>query len=63
MLTSLLTVIVVLVVLGGVMYLIEQPSTPIAPAFKMAIRVILIIGLIVWLIYFLGGYIPRPTPR
>ena len=54
MISTLTSLIVVVVVLGLVLFLIER-FLPIAPGFKIAVRVIVVVILILFLLAILGG--------
>ena len=51
-LTSLVTVIAVLVILGLAVYLIET-YVPMAPPFKLVLRVVVVLVLVLWLLSLL----------
>jgi hypothetical protein len=61
----LLEIVIVLVVVGLVLWILQQ--IPIDPAFQRIIRVVIIVLLCLWLIYFLVGLLPSgvmpPLPR
>jgi hypothetical protein len=48
MISTLITVVIVLVILGLALYLIET-YVPMAPPFRLTIRVVVVIGLLLWL--------------
>ena len=48
MISTLLSVVIVLVVLGLVVYLIET-YVPMPQPFRLVIRVVIVIGLLIWL--------------
>lgn len=53
MLADLITVVIVLVILGVVLYLIEH-FVPMEPWIRIVIRVVLILGVVIWLLGFFG---------
>jgi hypothetical protein len=53
MLTTLVTVVIVLVILGVALYLIET-YLPMARPFKIVIRAVVVIGLLLWLLQLAG---------
>jgi hypothetical protein len=53
MLTTLVTVVIVLVILGVAVYLIET-YLPMARPFKIVIRAVIVIGLLLWLLALAG---------
>lgn len=53
MLSTLITIIVVLVIIGLVLYLIES-YIPMSPPIKTAIRVVVVLCLCLWLLSLLG---------
>jgi len=57
---SLISLVVVLVVIGLCLYLVET-YIPLSPPFKMIIRVVVVLFLIVWLLQVFG--ITGPTLR
>jgi hypothetical protein len=57
---DLIGLIIILIVVGAVLYLIEQ-LLPIDPSIKLIIRVVIIVVLLLWLVrVFLGGSILLP---
>ena len=50
---TLISVVIVLVILGVVVYLVET-YIPMAAPFKIAIRVVVVIGLLLWLLKLAG---------
>lgn len=52
-LTTIVTVVIVLAVLGVVVYLLEA-YVPMAPPFKVAIRAVVVIGILLWLLRLAG---------
>jgi hypothetical protein len=53
MLTTLVSVVIVLVILGVALYLIET-YLPMARPFKIVIRAVIVIGLLLWLLQLAG---------
>ena len=53
MLTTLVSVVIVLVILGVALYLIET-YLPMARPFKIVIRAVVVIGLLLWLLQLAG---------
>jgi len=53
MLTTLVTVVIVLVILGVALYLIET-YLPMARPFRIVIRAVVVIGLLLWLLQLAG---------
>jgi len=53
MLTTLVTVVIVLVILGVALYLIET-YLPMARPFRIVIRAVVVIGLLLWLLALAG---------
>lgn len=53
----LVSLLVVLAVVGVIVYLLE--TLPITPPFKMAIRVVAILGVALWLLKLIGVSGPR----
>lgn len=54
MVSTLVTVVIVILIVGLAVYLIDQ-KIPIAQPFKTAIYVVIVIGLLVWGLYLAGG--------
>jgi hypothetical protein len=48
MVSTLISVVIVLVILGMIVYLLET-YVPMAPPFRLAIRVVIVVGLLLWL--------------
>lgn len=59
---GLISLILVLVVVGVVLYLIET-YIPLDPAIKVVIRVVVVVALILWLLSVFVGDIPLPRLR
>ena len=52
---TLISVVIVLVILGVAVYLIET-YVPMAAPFKVIIRVVVILGFLLWLLRLVGGW-------
>lgn len=59
---GLISLIVVLVVVGVLLYLVEN-YIPMAPPMKMIIRIVVILVVVLWLLQLFVGDIPIPTFR
>jgi len=57
MLVAVVSLVIALTLLGTALYLIER-FVPMAPPFRIAIRVVVVIGILLWLLQFArGGYL------
>jgi type IV secretory pathway TrbL component len=60
----LIEIVIVLVVVGLVLWAVQQ--IPMDPAIARMIRVVVIVGVVLWLLYFLSGFVnglPPFAPR
>jgi type IV secretory pathway TrbL component len=59
----LIEIVIVLVVVGLVLWAVQQ--IPMDPAIARMIRVVVIVGVVLWLLYFLSGFLNGipPFPR
>jgi hypothetical protein len=58
----LVQLLIVLIVVGALLYLVQQPSTKIAPEVKTIITVVVVIVLVLWLVQVFGVFdvvVPR----
>jgi len=57
MLAALVSLVIALTLLGAALYLVER-FVPMALPFKIAIRVVVVVGFLAWLLQFArGGYL------
>jgi len=54
---GLLSIVVVLVIVGVVLYLLET-YIPIDPTIRVIIRVVVVVAICLWLLQFVVGYLP-----
>ena len=52
-LATLITVVVVLLILGVLVYFAET-QLPLSPPFRTALRIVVVLGLLIWLLNFFG---------
>lgn len=58
-----ITVLIVLIIIGVLMYLVET-YVPMAPPFKLIIRIVVILFVVLWLLRIFGIFdIPVPQAR
>ena len=56
---DIVSILIILIVVGAVLYLIEN-TIPLDPAIKLTIRIIILIVVLLWVLrLFFGAHIPR----